>query len=127
MLKISYFDSGLGLERADGPVDALVAQHTLVAARLGQPVVVQPSRGTIPLPAHLPGLTALAAACQPGCMTLVPCDRQWLELTLPGLWIAQPHSHHGILVVECDPAIEGLVLSLWQQARVALVAPGVCF
>lgn len=126
MLKISYFDSGLALEQVAGTVDTLVAHHALVAARLGQTVVVQASRGSVPLPAHLPGLATLAAACGTGPMTLAPCDRQWLELSLPGLWIAQPHSHQGILVVECDPALEGLVLSLWQQAETVLMASRVC-
>jgi hypothetical protein len=119
MLKITYSNSGLGLEHIATTVEAVVAQRSVLALRLGQPIVVQPSYGSFLLPSHLPGVTILQEPAVPmAILAITPCDRDWLEVTLRGTWIADaPTSEQGMLVAELAADLERQLVTLWRCSQ----------
>ncbi|MBD0333873.1 MAG: hypothetical protein ICV62_00140 [Cyanobacteria bacterium Co-bin13] len=126
MLKITYTDTGLVLERVAQSVEAIVAQRTLLTLRLGQSIAVQPTYASLPLPADLPGMIHLQQlARQTEAVAIDRCDSDspeqlcsWLEVTLHGVWIAEStSSDEGIFVTELDSALEHLLMAIWQQTQ----------
>ncbi len=114
MLKLTYSDADLSLEYLAFTIEAVVAQRSIVAVRAGQPMVVEPGYGSFALPGDLPGIAALRA--EPA-IDIDPCDRDWVEITLRGTWLADGTSDtEGILVVELGPALEHRLVTLWQQS-----------
>lgn len=124
MLKITYTDTGLVLERVAQTVEAIVAQRTVLALRVGGSIAVQPTYASLPLPINLPNIAQLhQLAQQTSAISIDRCDRNWLEVTLQGTWIAESvSSDEGIFVTELEAELEGLLLSLWQQAQRQLTA-----
>jgi hypothetical protein len=117
MLKLTYSDTDLLVEWLNLSVEAMVTQRSLVAVQAGQPLLVQPGYGSFALPADLPGLAAIQSG-DPSTLTLTPCDRGWLELTLRGTWLADSaDSAEGILVVVLSTALEHRVVELWQHSQ----------
>lgn len=117
MLKLTYSDADLLVERLDLTVEAVVTQRSVVALRVGQPLVVQPAYGAFVLPADLPGVAALEVAGQ-GLIEIAPCDIDWLEITLRGIWLANNSaSIEGILVAELGTDLEQRLVTLWNRSR----------
>ena len=124
MLKITYSDSDLRIERLGLTVEAMVAQRSLVALRARQPMVVQPGYGSFSLPADLPGVETLAQASGGGVEVAVADSepdrtphRHWLEITLGGTWLTDcSTSDEGILVVDLGEPLERQIVALWQQS-----------
>ncbi|HEY9880611.1 MAG TPA: alr0857 family protein [Leptolyngbyaceae cyanobacterium] len=119
MLKITYTDTGLLLERVALTVEAMVAQRTLLALRLGQSIAVQSTYASLPFPADLIGMPRLLRLVEKtGAIEISGCDVNWLEITLPGVWIAESSSSdEGIFVTELEPPLEKHLLTVWQQAQ----------
>jgi hypothetical protein len=117
MLKITYSDVEPFIEGVAQAVEAVVAQRSLVALRSGQPLWIQASHGSLPFPARGPGVNALVQAARRQGLAVTVCDADWLEITLPGTWIADsPTSDHGILLVTgLEDALERQLLSLGQR------------
>ncbi|HEY9734783.1 MAG TPA: alr0857 family protein [Trichocoleus sp.] len=124
MLKITYTDAGLVLERVAQTVESVVAQRTVLALRLGGSIAVQPTYASLPLPSDLAGIAELHhLARKTGAIGIDGCDRNWLEVTLHGTWISESSSSdEGIFVAELEAALESLLLSLWQQAQRQFIA-----
>ncbi|MBE9140687.1 hypothetical protein IQ254_26385 [Nodosilinea sp. LEGE 07088] len=122
MLKLTYSDTDLLVEWLNLTVEAMVTQRSLVAVRAGQPLLVQPGYGSFVLPADLPGLAAIQSG-DPSCLTLAPCDRGWLEVTLRGTWLTDSSdSAEGILVVVLSTALEHRVVDLWRRSQAPLAS-----
>lgn len=119
MLKITYTDTGLLLEQISQSLESLVTQRTVLALRLGQPIAVQSTAASLPLPADLPGLGQLLHLAQKtGALAVEGCDRNWLEVTFSGVWIAESsHSDEGIFIAELEPTLERQLLALWHQSQ----------
>ncbi|MGB3138513.1 MAG: alr0857 family protein [Nodosilinea sp.] len=117
MLKLTYSDAYLLVERLELTVEAMVAQRSIVALRAGQLLVVQPGYGAFALPIDLPGVAALGAAAG-GAIDVAPCDADWLEVTLRGTWLANhATSAEGILVAELGTDLEQRLVSLWERSQ----------
>jgi hypothetical protein len=125
MLKITYSDAAILLEQVATTVEAVMAQRSLLALRSGQPFTVQPSSGSIVLPAQLPGINGiLDAVDQHTHLSIAPCDLGWLEITLRGTWIAESAaSEQGILVAELGDDLEGRLVTLWRCSLTWAAAP----
>jgi hypothetical protein len=125
MLKITYSDSDILIEQLELTVEAIVAQRSVLALRVGQPILVEPSYGSFLLPVDLPEVGALLRRAQYTAEVEIDvCDRaperwqpSWVEVTLRGTWIAESaNTAEGILLAELDRAIEGQLVCLWQQS-----------
>lgn len=115
MLKVTFTDTGLSLECLRGSLESLLADRVSVHVRTQRAVVVEPSGASIPLPANLPGLQTLQRYSE---VSLSPCDRDWVEVSLQGVWIAEdPSRAEGVFVAELGSGLEQRLLHLWHHAQ----------
>lgn len=120
MLKVTYTETGLHLEYCPEPLDLLLSDRVCLCARAQRPVTIQPMRGSIPLPATLTGIQELARFQE---LELSLCDHDWLEITLPGLWITEdPDQIEGIFVTELHTRLEQRLFRLWTLSQATFYA-----
>ncbi len=90
MLKLIYTEDSFHLEYLTQSLEEWVAQRVILAMRIGQFLCVKPSHASFLLPADLPGLKQLREAIQTderGIISMCPCDRYYVEVTLWGSWL----------------------------------------
>jgi hypothetical protein len=124
MLKLTYTDTGLELERVDATVETVVKRRTILALRLGQPICVQPGRASFLVPIEGLDLRQFKAMMKndPGqAIALCKVDHDCYEMTLRGTWIAHSNeAHEGMFVAAMDEAMERYVNQVWLSASAAL-------
>ncbi|MBF2003039.1 MAG: hypothetical protein IGS50_09885 [Synechococcales cyanobacterium C42_A2020_086] len=116
MLKLTYTDAGLHLERLGTSLEVMVAQRVILALRVGYPLQVEPSRASFLLAACTPGLSHLEAALQHDCsaISITPVDAEFVEISLQGSWVAAgSHAHEGMFLAAFSDPIEFVLYSLW--------------
>ena len=115
MLKVTYTDIGLFLEYCPEPLDLLLSDRVCMYAHAQRPISVQPMNASIPLPANLVGNQNLDRFQN---IEVTWCDRDWLEITLSGLWVTEdPEQESGIFMTELDPRLEQRLTWIWQIAQ----------
>lgn len=119
MLKITYSDSDIRVEQLAIAIETVVAQRSVVALRSGQSLLLQPGYGSLTLPTHLPGWDPLHNQAQhEDHVAIAPCDADWLEVTLRGIWLSDsPTSEEGILLADLGEALERQIIALWHLSR----------
>jgi len=65
MLKLTYTDVGLHLERVPIPLEATVALRVILAMRTGSTLYAEPGRASFLLPADLPELNRIRNLAKP--------------------------------------------------------------
>jgi hypothetical protein len=117
MLKITYSDAEPFVEKVAQSMEIVVAQRSLVALQSGQSLWIQASHGSLPFSAQSPGVASLVQAARRQGLAVTVCDADWLEIILPGTWIADsPTSDSGILLVPgLDDQLERQLLALGQR------------
>ncbi len=127
MLKLTYTDNGLHLERVAAPLDVLVAQRVVLAMRSGQPLYVQPGTAAFLLKADTPGLTQLQRSLQleqHQVMSLAPVDAEFVELTVQGSWMAEAiEAEEGVFVTALSHLTEMWVMKLWEATQTQVSFP----
>ena len=136
MLKLTYTDAGLNLERLTGSLEALVSQRAVLAVRLGQNLHVETSSASFLLPRDVPGLAELeieicreqSQFCPDGMsasVDLYPVDEASYEVSLRGVWIAADvDAHEGMFVAVVNDRVEQLLYQLWAIAQSQVFLPG---
>jgi len=120
MLKVTYTETGLYLEYCPEPLDLLLSDRVCMYAHARRPITVQPMRASIPLPATLSGTQELRRFPE---LELALCDRDWLEITLPGLWVTEDVDQEvGVFMTELNPRLEQRIFRLWAIAQVTFHA-----
>jgi hypothetical protein len=115
MLKVTYTEMGLCLEYCPEPLDLLLSDRVCMYAYAQRPIAVQPTRASIPIPAHLVAHQGLERY---EMLELTLCDRDWWEITFTGLWITEdPDQEVGVFVTELDPRLEQRLFRLWQLSH----------
>ncbi len=129
MLKLTYADSELQLERLADSLETLVAQRAVLAVRLGQNLRVETSSASFLLPRDIPGLAALeieicreqAQHCPDGLaagVDLYPVDETSYEVCLRGVWLAADvDAHEGMFLAVVSDRIERLLHKLWAMTQ----------
>ena len=121
MLKATYTDTGVFLEKLTESVEVLVTQRVVLNLRLGHRLVVESSYASLLLPADLPGLAeldAIADKLSPEILQLDACDSEWIEVTLRGTWITtETDGADGIFAVELEASTERCLFELWRQSQ----------
>ena len=132
MLKLTYSEVGLELERLPGSVEALVSQRAVLAARLGQKLYLETTQASFLLPRDVPGLAELeieicrdrAQFCPDGLepsVDLYPVDEVSYEVTLRGMWLAADvDAHEGMFVALVSDRVERLLYQLWSVSQAQL-------
>lgn len=117
MLKITYLESGLYLEQLPEPLEDWLALRMLLTLRMGQRLVVEPSTASLLIPAALITRSRLVRLAYSADVTLSPVDDADVEVVLSGVWLASGGTEEGVFVAMLHPAIEQMLLQLWQEAQ----------
>ena len=121
MLKLTYTELDLHLERLADALEEVVAMRVMLALRTGQPLHLEPSCAAFLLPAALPGLAALEAAIdqeQLDGVAVLPADAGSMEVNLRGTWLASTcGAHEGIFLTVLSDRTEFLVYKLWELTQ----------
>lgn len=126
MLKLTYTDTGLNIERLAQSPEQLVALRVMLAMRVGETIIVEPSSASFLLPVDLLGLSVLIESVQqfpPEIVSLSPADANYYEITLQGTWIEieqeeESDDANGIFVTRLTERIELLLWQLWKQIEI---------
>ena len=123
MLKLTYTDMGLCLEQLSEPIEVVVSRRALLAVRIGQPLYVQNSRASFLLAATALQQSTLEhrirTASNPsdsaGELHICPVDDHYVEVSIPGVWIAdEADAHDGTFVTRLGDRIEACLIHLWR-------------
>lgn len=117
MLKITYLENEIYLEQLDKSVEAWKAERILVNLRAAFSIYVESSLASIVLPIA-PNINSLVGLATGQPIELVPCDEEYLEVSLMGTWLSKEQdSEEGVFVCELSPEIENCLARLWQEAQ----------
>lgn len=123
MLKLTYTESGFFMERLTTSPEQLVALRVMLAMRVGQKIVIEPSSAAFLLPANLPEMSMLEVAVKKeggAAIDFYIADDEFVEISLGGTWITvDPEHENGILIAALSDRIELLLLKLWQANEAA--------
>lgn len=121
MLKFTYTETDVQLERLKTSPEELVAQRVTLAMRVGRSICVEPTQASFLLPKQASGLVELEAQiCREPHQEVSLCvaDADFIEVSLRGTWIAEnAQTCEGVFVSAMSPGCETLLLQLWQAAR----------
>lgn len=121
MLKVTYLESDLYLEHLPETLEDWITLRVILALRVGQRLVVERSAATLLLPIDLVKRSSLAAVvAQAEGLLLSQVDADYMEISLQGTWLSsQGQEAEGVFVAALHPAVEMLLLKLWQAAQVS--------
>lgn len=128
MLKLTYIEDGLHMERVAAPLEVLVAQRVLLAVRAAQRLHVEPGQASFLLRADAPDLTRLQRVLrleQTAAVTISPVDCDFVEVTVQGSWVAETaDAEAGVFITALSDMAEFLVMKLWDatQTQVSFLA-----
>lgn len=121
MLKLTYTETGLHLERAAAPLEVLIAQRVVLAMRTGQRLHIEPGTASFLLHMNTPGLAQLQRSLHMEShrvMTITPVDDDFVELTVQGSWMAEAiDAEAGVFVTALSHLTELLVMKLWEATQ----------
>jgi len=120
MLKLTYTETGFRLERLAQSLEEWVQGRVILALRVGQSLLVEPSTASFLLPVDLPGLPLLEASVQQEmtqAIALYGCDAEYIEVSLQGSWLAaDAESAEGVFVAAMSDRTEFFLFQLWQDS-----------
>lgn len=125
MLKLTYTDLGLDLERVATPVDHLVenlvAQRAVLAVRTGQPICIQPGRASFLVPVKHVNLKAFKSVVDGESVRTIEIasvDSDYYEISLRGTWIAgSSEAYEGMFVTSLSDRLEKFIDRLWTSTQ----------
>jgi hypothetical protein len=121
MLKLSYTEDGLYMERVMTSPELAIAQRVVLAMRLGQSLQVEPGHASFLLPADVPELEQLEKSLRQECrgrVNVIPVDDEFVEVSLSGNWIAESkEAHEGMFLSVLSDRAEFFIYKLWQMSE----------
>ena len=121
MLKLTYTESGLRLERLTLSFEAWMTQRVAMTLCAGQKLYLEPSTASFLLQADDPSLyrlTELLVKTPLPLITLSPIDDGFVEMTMKGSWIAEDtETHEGIFVTAFSAQLEACIYRLWRTPK----------
>ena len=128
MLKLTYTEAGLHMERVTAQLETVVAQRVVLALRLGQKLHIEPGKASFLLPADLPELAQLEMTLSmetSQIVTVSAIDHEFIEVSIHGSWIAEnSDAHEGMFITALTDRSEFFVHKLWlvSQAQASSLA-----
>lgn len=121
MLKLTYTDSGSNLEPLTLSLEEWVNARVLIALRSGMPLWIEASTANFLIPADLPYLTELTHLARRDLdetFELTVCDRDSVEVSLSGTWLASDaNAEEGVFVCRLSDRVECLLYQLWLSTQ----------
>ncbi|HEY9771854.1 MAG TPA: alr0857 family protein [Coleofasciculaceae cyanobacterium] len=119
MLKITYLEDEIYLECLPKSVEAWKADRILVNLRAAVSIYIESSIASLILPINFSELKNLEKLAKIESFDLIPCDDEYIEVSLLGTWVAQSQtSEKGIFVCELSPESERFLYKLWQESQI---------
>ncbi|MEM9507522.1 MAG: alr0857 family protein, partial [Cyanobacteria bacterium P01_E01_bin.35] len=101
MLKITYLEDDVCLEHLSKSVAVWKSERILLNLRAAVGVFTESSIATLVFPTNLPCLNKFVNLAKQEQIEVIPCDEDYIEVSLSGTWIAQAEdSEAGIFVCE---------------------------
>lgn len=118
MLKITYLEDEICLEYLAKSLEAWKTERILVNLRAAVSVYAESSIASLVFPANVSRLRKLISLAEKELIDIIPCDEEYIEVSLSGTWIAQSKiSESGIFVCELDHDSEISLYQLWQESQ----------
>jgi hypothetical protein len=124
MLKVTYTETGLFMERFTHSIEEWIALRAVLALRTGQRLVVEACTASVLLPADLSELPLLASASRPetvGELEIAICDTEFVEICLRGFWLTADLEEGVFVTMLGDRTTEKLLYDLWQASQCCLI------
>ena len=124
MLKVTYTETGLFMERFTQSVEEWIALRAVLALRTGQRLVVEACTASVLLPADLSELPLLVAAIHHETteeLEFAICDAEFVEICLRGFWLTAKPEEGVFVTMLGDRTIETLLYDLWQASQCCLI------
>lgn len=119
MLKITYLEDEIYLEYLQKPLEVWKTERILVNLRAGVSVYSESSIASLLLPINSSAFRKLLNLSEKELMEVIPCDEEYIEVSLPGTWISETENNEsGIFVCELDYENEFFLYQLWQESQV---------
>jgi hypothetical protein len=121
MLKLTYTESGLRLERLSCSLEDWISQRVTLTLRAGQKLYVEPSCASFLLSADHSGLSRLEKIIEQEqneaiCLEIV--DDSFVEVSLKGSWLSERNdAHEGLFIATFTSAVELCIYKLWQVTQ----------
>ena len=120
MLKITYLENDVRLEYLSKSLKVWQSERILLNLRAAVGVFTTSSIASLVFPRHLPRLRELFNLAEREELEVIPCDQEYIEVSLSGTWIAQAeNSELGIFICEITPDSERLLAQLWEDSQMA--------
>lgn len=120
MLKITYLEDEIYLEHLEESIEAWKANRILVNLRAGASIFVEESTACLVIPIDTPYLMGLAELEAKKQIEIVPCDTEYLEVVLPGIWVtSNEDSEEGIFACALHRSSESFLYRIWQESQVS--------
>lgn len=121
MLKITYLENDVCLECLSKSAEVWKSERILLNLRAAVGVYTESSIASLVFPVNLPGLGQLIHLAEQDEIELLPCDDEYIEVSLSGTWITQTeHSELGVFICEITPYSESLLTQLWQDYQMTV-------
>lgn len=124
MLKLTYTEAGLHLERLDVSLETFVTNRTLISLRSGLSIHIESSRAAFLLTADVVDLLFLKSVMADHLASKISVDRvddRYVEVCFSGTWISSDLSaEEGTLVTALGDRVEFYLHKLWKLSESSL-------
>jgi hypothetical protein len=124
MLKLTYTDAGLHLERLDISLEEFVSNRVLLSLRSGLSIHIESSRAAFLLTADVVDLLLLKSVMPEHLSNKLSVDRvddRYVEVCFSGTWISSDLcAEEGTLVTALSDRVEAYLYNLWKISESAL-------
>lgn len=121
MLKLTYTEAGLHMERLATSLEVVVAQRMILALRCGRKFYIEPGHASFLLAADVPDVKQLEKAVRHDAnrvIAVTPVDDQCVEISLSGSWMAESaEALEGMFLTMMSDRTEFFVYKLWQTSQ----------
>jgi hypothetical protein len=120
MLKVTYTESGLHLERLQETLEDWITLRVILALRTGHRLMLEASTASILLPVHSLDESALEVAIlqgDSGVVAMSICDADHIEVCIQGTWVTSSSDEEGIFIAQLHARTEQILLQLWRAAH----------
>jgi hypothetical protein len=120
MLKVTYTENGLHLERLKETIEDWITLRVIFALRTGQRLILEANTASVLFPVHPFDEAALEVAIlheDSGIVAMTICDADHIEVSIQGTWVTFHSEEEGIFIAQLHPQTEHILLHLWQTAH----------
>lgn len=119
MIKITYLENEIRLEHLTKSTEVWKSDRILLNLRAGISIYTESGVGSLIFPVTPSSIENFAKLAESEMVYVNPCDREYVEVSLLGTWIAENQdSEEGIFACDLTHEKECLIYQLWQESFV---------